>query len=73
MNGREFRPYLRIIMKGETKPTFAHRANRDGTFDSICRDCFVTVPTLQREEDLEKPEGEHVCDPSTLERFKSAK
>lgn len=58
-------------MGDASKPNFAHRANRDGTFDSICRDCFITVATQQREADLEKPEREHVCDSWVLDKFKN--
>lgn len=55
-----------------TRPKFVHRSNRDGTIDSICRECFVTVATCRRESDLEQPERNHTCDPSTVERFKAA-
>lgn len=48
---------------------FSHRPNWDGTFDSICRECFVTVATAKREADLEKPEKMHACDPWTRQRF----
>jgi hypothetical protein len=51
--------------------TFAHRANDDGTIDSICRECFATVSTSLWEADLERAEQEHVCDPAELERFQS--
>lgn len=50
---------------------FAHRANEDGTIDSICRECLATVATSQWEADLEKAEQAHVCDPAELERFHS--
>lgn len=55
-----------------TRPKFVHRCNRDGTIDSICRECFVTVATCKRETDLEQPEHNHICDPWTVERFKKA-
>jgi hypothetical protein len=48
------------------KSKFAHRANSDGTFDSICRKCFLTVVSSKSEADLEGAEREHVCDPFQL-------
>lgn len=32
--------------------TFPHRHNPDGTFDSICPDCYVTISRQNRESDL---------------------
>ncbi len=48
---------------------FAHRENRDGAIDSICRRCFVTVGTSVREVELEQTEKNHACDPALLERW----
>jgi hypothetical protein len=31
---------------------FAHRENRDGTFDSICCECFLTIAASESEVDL---------------------
>lgn len=42
---------------------FAHRHNQDGTFDSICKTCFMTIMTAGLEADLQIGEKEHVCDP----------
>jgi len=42
--------------------TFAHRHNEDGTVDSICRRCFLTVATGRTEEELKEAEIIHVCD-----------
>ncbi|HKF50276.1 MAG TPA: hypothetical protein VKB38_23140 [Terracidiphilus sp.] len=42
---------------------FTHRFNPDGTVDSICCDCFATVETANREEELKESEQGHVCDP----------
>lgn len=49
---------------------FVHRSNRNGTTDSICRECFVTVATSIWEADLDRSERAHVCDPWTVKRFK---
>jgi hypothetical protein len=47
-------------------PTYLHRANPDGTFDSICIRCFTTIASAVTESGLAGPEVEHVCAPSTL-------
>jgi len=49
--------------------TFAHRTNRDGTIDSICKECFVTVATAMWESELDQPEHTHVCDPWVLKQY----
>ena len=46
---------------------FPHRHNADGTFDSICASCFVTVATEDNERDLLDWERNHVC--SGLARY----
>jgi hypothetical protein len=48
---------------------FAHRANDDGTVDSICRMCFATVARTHWEADLETAERMHICNPEELEHF----
>lgn len=40
---------------------FPHRLNRDGTIDSICRVCFVTVASVRDEAELAHHEAVHVC------------
>ena len=52
----------------ESRP-FPHRANEDGTFDSICPSCYVTVAHQRREADLEAFERRHICDEWLLERY----
>jgi len=49
-----------------SKPQFPHRHNNDGTFDSICDTCFVTVARVKLETDLIPFETRHVCDPVNL-------
>lgn len=49
---------------------FVHRSNRNGTTDSICKECFCTVATSLWEAELERKEGAHACDPWTVERFR---
>jgi hypothetical protein len=41
--------------------TFPHRKNRDGTYDSICSQCFQTIGTRREEKDLLAEEKAHVC------------
>jgi hypothetical protein len=41
--------------------TFPHRQNRDGTFDSICPACFLTVSNRQNEIELAGDEIKHNC------------
>jgi hypothetical protein len=48
---------------------FVHRANRDGTTDSICTCCFATVCTSTWETDLAGAERDHVCDPNVVARW----
>jgi hypothetical protein len=49
---------------------FIHRLNDDGTIDSICRECFVTVATALSTTALEGEEQQHRCEASLLERYK---
>jgi hypothetical protein len=49
---------------------FVHRLNEDGTIDSICRNCFVTVATERSHSVIEREERRHICHPLLLERYK---
>ena len=42
---------------------YAHRRNYDGTLDSICKLCFLTVARAYREGDLVHLEIRHICQP----------
>jgi hypothetical protein len=46
--------------------TFAHRINRHGANDSICRGCYATVASSAEEADLAAHERTHVCDRAYL-------
>lgn len=48
---------------------FVHRENRDGTYDSICRECFATVATAGKEERLAEAEKAHVGNPGERRHF----
>jgi hypothetical protein len=45
---------------------YAHRRNEDGTYDSICRDCFLAIARGKTESELAISEKSHVCDSSFL-------
>jgi len=53
-----------------TYPKFARRRNRDSSIDSICTQCFQTIASADREEDLALHEEKHICEPqSDLSHF----
>ena len=52
---------------------FAHRINDDGTIDSICCDCFVTIATESSESDLDRNERDHACHPALVEHYKKVR
>jgi hypothetical protein len=54
-------------------PKFAHRSNLDGTMDSICRRCIMTVATAYHEGELCRYEQQHICDPVLVERYNGGK
>jgi hypothetical protein len=51
-------------MPAETE--YPHRRNRDGTWDSICKKCFLTVAHCKTESELAASEKTHVCNSSYL-------
>jgi hypothetical protein len=48
-------------------PLFVHRINADGSIDSFCRKCLITVASSPWEAELERAESKHGCDPLQLE------
>jgi hypothetical protein len=40
---------------------FPHRRNQDGTYDSICSSCFMTIATREVEAELAQDEAAHSC------------
>ena len=48
-------------MDTSSASTFRHRHNPDGSWDSICMKCYLTVATTATEDDLEKSEQSHDC------------
>jgi hypothetical protein len=44
------------------KPSpFQHRRNKDGSYDSICSSCYITVAHSRQEADLAAHEQAHIC------------
>jgi hypothetical protein len=50
--------------------SFVHRFNQNGTHDSICRGCFVTVASLGDEAELVRHERDHLCGPMPLNQVR---
>jgi hypothetical protein len=50
---------------------YAHRPNQDGTLDSICKLCYLTVARAYRAMDLAQLEVRHICQP--MERRRSTR
>jgi hypothetical protein len=48
---------------------FAHRCNRDGSFDSICKQCYCTIANSRDEADLQINEWMHDCDKAQKQWF----
>ncbi len=40
---------------------FSHRYNPDGTWQSICPECYKTVAESREEAELKRAEDTHVC------------
>jgi len=45
---------------------YPHRHNEDGSYDSICTTCYVTVASSWSEAALAEHEGAHTCDSALL-------
>jgi hypothetical protein len=50
----------------ETAKLHPHRRNEEGSYDSICRTCFVTIAQGMAESELAAFEEAHECDPYVL-------
>lgn len=48
---------------------FSHRHNSNGTVDSICHQCFITVATEPVEVNLATRERAHACNPWLVEWY----
>ena len=56
-------------MLDPTLVKFPHRANTDGSFDSICTNCYETIAQRPFEAELSLAEQTHICRPSDLVRL----
>jgi hypothetical protein len=48
-------------MSPSPRPDFPHRRKPNGTFDSICTRCFLTVANADTEAELRTAERAHDC------------
>jgi hypothetical protein len=53
-------------MQSTATPKFTYRQNEDGSRDSICMGCLVTVASVMSEGLLARHEATHVCNPIRL-------
>ncbi len=53
-------------MADKAKTLYPHRRNRDGSFDSICLTCFMTVATAKTESELADADAKHICESALL-------
>jgi hypothetical protein len=56
-------------MKSPQPAHFSRRHNLDGTHDSICSICMLTVASGRDDAGLERDELDHKCDPVLLYQF----
>jgi len=56
-------------MEQRNTTLFAHRHNPDGSWDTICPLCIVTVASEKTESKLATHESAHICDPVRLAQF----
>jgi hypothetical protein len=49
-----------------TPANYPHRHNADGSYDSVCMTCFITVASTQTEDELIPHERKHICALSAL-------
>jgi hypothetical protein len=66
MYGRSFLPGKKTTMADKLIAFYPHRRNKDGSYDSICLTCFVTVAFGKSEAELMGYDRQHVCEFSTM-------
>jgi len=62
----EFRLSERCSMYPATANLYPHRFNPDGSYDSICTVCLITIASVSVESELARHEREHSCNPVRL-------
>ena len=55
-------------MANSIEPFFPHRRNPNGSFDSICLSCLLTIAYHKTEDELVLAEKNHVCQTSLLSK-----
>ena len=58
------------VNRSTNNSEFPHRMNKDGTIDSICPRCFVTLGRSTWEADLDRMEAAHLCQPAIPASFR---
>ncbi len=53
-------------MTSRPNSLYPHRLNKDGSFDSICPTCFMTVAAAKSEIELVEYDANHICESSLL-------
>ena len=53
-------------MHPHQRSTFPHRLNPNGSYDSICNHCHLTVGSSPDEDGLAEQERNHACNPIRL-------
>jgi len=56
-------------MLQQDRPNFPHRLNADGSYNSICTLCRLTVATANPESELAHHEQNHKCRPIRLDQL----
>jgi hypothetical protein len=62
-----------MLMSHAIGQHFSLRQNTDGTVDSICLKCFMTVSNAESEADQARLEENHICTPHKVERSQVSK
>jgi hypothetical protein len=62
LTAQSFTHLRRYRLPSKTYSAFPHRQNPDGTFDSICTQCFKTIATTMTEAELTTAERTHNCE-----------
>ena len=57
----ELLPRKEVAMTHTVSAAYAHRQNRDGSIDSICKTCFATIAQAKNELALTQHEWAHSC------------
>jgi hypothetical protein len=55
-----------MVNKSVSFAQYFYRVNADGTLDSICGYCFLTVATADTENELRRLESAHRCGRSSM-------